>query len=260
GNFSDNDWIANFGLRATATFGPLRPYAHFDMSQGIDRKELVAQPVDTNGFAYGAGLRVDTREDDAIGGFVGELSYFDAYGAAYGQNGMQYSHGYVGMKGQQVGGTLFNRFMGWHPTAYLGRNGVSDSPQDMTRIAGTRSIHASAGYTLEQGVGFWAGWWFLQDSGVTFLNFSQLQDITPPFGYSRSEFDAERRLGGVLGQELDGEFRWYFGDHVQLYANGAVVIPGAFYATEIDRQAGSALGSADPAMPWALYAGTRVDF
>lgn len=260
GNFADNDWVANFGVRGAATFGPVHPFAHVDVSTGIDRKELVAQPVDTNGLAYGGGVRVDTREEGEIGGFVGTASYFDAYGAAYGQSGLQYSHGFVGMKGQQVGGTLFNRFMGWHPTAYLGRNGVSDAPQDMTRTTGTRTIHVDAGYTLAQGVGFWAGYWFLQDSGVTFLNFSQLDEITPPYGYSRSEFDAERRLGGVLGQEIDGEFRWYFGDHVQLYANGSVVVPGAFYATEIDRQAGSALGSEDPAMPWAVYAGTQVTF
>lgn len=260
GNVVDNDFVWNYGLRATATFGPVRPFAHFDGSTGVDRKEKVAPDVDTTGFAYGGGVRVDTRDDGDFAGFTGEASFFDAWGGSYQKDGMQESHGYVGMKGQQVGGTLFNRFLGMHPTAYLGRNGVSDSPQDQSRTAGTMTIHAEGGYALSQGFGFWAGYWYLQDRGITQLNLADLPDITPPFGYSRSEFAAEQRLGKALGHEIDGELRGYFGSHVQIYVNGAYVIPGAFYAIPIDRVAGTALGSPDPASPWAVYGGTRVQF
>jgi hypothetical protein len=260
GNVADNDWILNYGVRAAAEFGPVRPFAHFDGSAGIDRKERVVNDVDTNGFAFGGGIRVDTREDDAPAGFQAELSYFDAFGAAYQSNGLQYSHGYVGMKGQQAGGTLFNRFLGFHPTAYLGRNGISDVPHEQSRNSGTRSIHAEAGYTLAMGLGFWAGYWYLQDTGLSDLNLAQLDQITPPFGYSRSEFAAQERLGKVLGHELNGEVRGFLGEHVQLYLNGAAIVPGAYYGVVVDRVAGSALGSPDPAMPWSVYGGTRVDF
>ncbi len=260
GNFVDNDWVANFGVRGTATFGPVRPYAHFDLSTGVDRKELVAQDVNTEGYAYGAGVVIDTREQGGFAGFNGSFGYFDGLGPAYTSNGLQQSHGFVGMKGQQVGGTLFNRFLGWHPTAYLGRNGIDGRVHDQTRTSGTRSLSLTAGYTLEQGIGFWAGWWYLQDTGFTALNLANLDDIQPPFGYSRSQFAAEERVGKALGQELDGEIRWFFGDHVQLYVNGAVVLPGEFYTIPIDRVAGTALGSTDPAMPWSVYGGTRVRF
>lgn len=260
GNVSDNDFVWNYGLRLAAAFGPVRPFAHVDGSYGLDRKEKVAQDVDTNGLAYGGGVRLDTREKGENAGLTGEASFFDAFGAAYSANGLQYSHGYVGMKGQQAGGTLFNRFLGLHPTAYLGRNGVSDSPQNLERISGTMSLHADVGYTLQNGLGFWAGWWFLMDRGLTQLNPANLDDLTPPFGYSRSEFAAQQRLGKALGQELDGEVRGYLGDHLQLYLNGAVIVPGAFYAFPIDRVAGTALGAPDPATPWSVYAGTRVTF
>ncbi|MEQ1566764.1 MAG: hypothetical protein ABMA64_14070, partial [Myxococcota bacterium] len=70
GNIPDNDWIANLGVRATAQFGMIRPYAHFDASRGVDRKEYVAQDVDTNGCAYGGGVVVDGR-DRVDGGSVG---------------------------------------------------------------------------------------------------------------------------------------------------------------------------------------------
>lgn len=265
GNVVDNDFVWNYGLRATAEFGPVRPFGHFDGSYGIDRKEKVAPDVDTTGFAYGGGLRIDTRDDGAIGGFTGEASFFDAFGPSYLKDGMQYSHGFVGMKGQQAGGTLFNRFLGFHPTAYLGRNGVSDSPQEQSRTAGTMVIHADAGYTVplgggSKGIGLWAGYWYLQDRGLTDLNVADLPNLTPPFGYSRSEFAAEQRLGNALGHELDGELRGYAGDHVQLYLNGAYIIPGPFYGIVVDRVAGSALGSPDPASPWSVYGGTRVEF
>jgi hypothetical protein len=260
GNIADNDFVWNYGLRLAAAFGPVRPFAHFDGSYGLDRKEKVAQDVDTNGFAYGGGVRVDTREGGEPAGLTAEASFFDSFGGSYGKNGLQYSHGYVGMKGQQVGGTLFNRFLGLHPTAYLGRNGVSDSPHNQDRVAGTMFLHADVGYTLGSGFGLWAGYWFLMDRGLTQLNLANLDDLTPPFGYSRSEFAAQKRLGKALGHEVNLEARGHFGDHVQLYLNGAAIVPGAFYATPIDRVAGTALGSLDPAMPWSVYGGTRVTF
>lgn len=262
GNFVDNDWVANLGIRGTATFGPVRPFAHLDVSSGIDRKELVAQDVNTNGFAYGGGIVLDGRsklEDGGVG-LWGQVSYFDAFGPAYSENGLAYSHGYVGMKGQQTGGMILNRFMGWHPTAYLGRNGIASSPQNLERISGTQVIHADFGLELPVGFTAWAGWWMMSDSGLTYLNFSDLDSITPPFGYSRSQFQAESRLGQGLANELDLTLGWAFGEHVDLTATGALVSPGAFFRTEIDRVAGTALGSVDAVSPWAVSAAARVEF
>lgn len=261
GNFADNDWVANFGLHANAVFGPVTPFAAFDLSRGIDRKELTALPVDCNGYAAYAGVRLDSTPDDEVeSGLDAELSGFYALGAAYAKNGLQYSHGYVGLKGNQVGGTLLDRFMGWHPTAYLGRNGVDDTPHDIDRKAGTTSVHAEARYRLEQGLGLYLGWWMLFDNMYTEINPNTIDDLVPPFGYSRSEFEAELRAAKPLAQELDVEVSWDFGEHVELFGNGAIVLPGSFYEREIDRVAGTALGSSDPATPWAAYAGTRVTF
>lgn len=262
GNFADNDWIANFGVRAAGHIGAFHPFGELAVSTGVDRKELVARDVDCEGIAYHLGVTADTRgrRKDQAGGLWGSASYFDAYGPAYETDGLLYSHGYVGMKGQQVGGTLLNRFMGWHPTAYLGRFGVSDNPQDIERIAGARVIHADGGFELPSGLKVWAGGWFLQDTGVSFLDFDKLDDITPPFGYTRSEFEAEERLGATLATEVNAEVGYRFGSHADVFVNGAFVSPGAFYRTEIDRVAGSALGAESPAPAWALYGGARMEF
>ena len=261
GNFTDNDWVANFGVRASASFGPVTPYAHFDASTGIDRKEVVASDVNTNGIADGGGVRVDTRNaEEDTGGFVGEASYFDAYGPAYGEDGLQYSHGYVGLKAQQAGGTLLNRFLGWHPTAYVSLFGVTDNPQDMSRKSATRVIHARAGYQFDFGLGVSAAWWMMSDSGFTRLDFGNLDNITPPFGYSRSEFRAQERRGKTLGHEIDLDITHELTSNLNIYGSGAYVIPGAFQGIPVDRVAGTALGSTDPAAPWALYAGARLNF
>ena len=261
GNFSDNDWVMNYGIRAQATFGPVQPYFHFDGSGGWDRKEAVAQDVNCTGFAWGAGVSVDTTDNDENdAGLKARVSYFDAFGPAYTDDGLLFSHGYVGMKAQQAGGLLFNRFMGFHPTAYVSRMGVTDNPQDMSRKAGTRELHAEVGGEFPGALWANVGWWMLQDTGVSEVSFNNLDRITPPFGYARAEFAAEQRLGQTLGQEINVNVGAHAMEHLDLFLNTGFIVGTQFYGTEIARVAGSALGAKDPAMPWAVAGGTRVRF
>jgi len=257
GNFTDNDWVANFGVRAGLRDVPVRPYAHFDLSRGIDRKELVARDVDTNGVAWGAGSVFETG--DAEAGLRAQLSYFEALGPAYGSDGLLFSHGYVGMKGQHVGGLLFNRFLGFHPTAYVSLFGVTDTPNEPSRRSGTRALHAQAGQdfgTLRLDLRYW----FLQDTGISQVNLKKLDTIDPPFGYAREEFAAQERLGKVIGQELNLDVRVEVTEQVDLTGGAAVILPGPYYAIEVARVAGDALGSSDPAMPWGGNLGMKVRF
>lgn len=265
GNFTDNDWVANFGLRGSLNeVGPVDAWAHFDASVGIDRKELVARDVNTNGLAWGAGLSVDTRaeqndeEPNPSGAFV-QADYFDAFGAAYDKDGLMYSHGYVGMKAQQVGGHLFNRFLGFHPTAYVGIFGVSDTPNEPSRKAGTRALHAHAGYDAGRP---WvmASWWFLQDTAISDLQLGRIDQIDPPFGYARDEFRAQARVGKTIGQELNLDGGYQITEKVALQLGGGVILPAEYYSITVARVAGDALGFDDPAMPWAFMGGLDVDF
>jgi hypothetical protein len=261
GNFSDNDWVMNYGLRAQGTFGPVQPYLHFDGSAGVDRKEKVAQDVNCSGFAWGAGVTIDTTDDDdRDAGIKARVSYFDAFGPAYTDDGLLFSHGYVGMKAQQAGGLIFNRFLGFHPTSYVSRMGITDNPQDTSRKSGTRELHAAIGAEFPGAMWVRGSWWMLQDTGVSEVNFSQLDTITPPFGYARSEFAAEQRLGKTLGQELNLDLGAHAMEHLDLFLSVGVIVGPDFYSNEIARVAGSALGAKNPAMPWALAGGTRVRF
>jgi hypothetical protein len=261
GNFSDGDYVVNYGVRAQASFGPVQPYVHFDGSGGVDRKEAVAQDVNSAGLAWGAGVTVDTTLDDENdAGLKARVSYFDAFGPAYTDNGLLFSHGYVGMKAQQAGGLLFNRFLGFHPTAYTSRMGITDNPQDRSRKSGTRELHASASGEMPGVMWFGAGWWMLQDTGVSDVAFNNLDRITPPFGYARAEFEAEKRLGQTLGHEINVDIGAHAMEHLDVFLNTGMILGSSFYGTEIARVAGSALGAKNPAMPWAIAGGTRVRF
>lgn len=257
GNFTDNDWLANFGLRGQVKLGSVTPFLSVDLSNGIDRQALVAPSVNTNGYAGTVGVALDTRDEDSGEGLSGELSGFMALGPSFTADGMQYSHGYVGMKARHTGGTLINRYLGWHPTSYVGMFGIDDRQNDYARKSGTMVGHADLAYDLGGGsIGL--GWWYLRDTGVTALNQDNLDNIDPPFGYSREEFAAEARLGRALGQELDLDAAWQMTDAIDLTANVGAFLPGDFYAIPIGRIAGSALGG--DAMAWTVNAGTRVRF
>ncbi len=263
GNFSDNDWVANYGLRASYTIADVvTPFVSYDISRGIDRKALVAEDVDTAGAAIMAGVVVDTREDGPKSngaGLTAEASFFRADGAAYDKdNAMQTSHGYVGMKARQSGGAIADRFMGWHPSAYVGMFGISDNPNDISRKAGTQVIHAGVGYQLPFGLGMGAQWWMFSDTGATDFNLANLANIDPPYGYSREEFAAQERAGKALGQELDVNIWGALTEHLSAYGTGAVFLPGEFYATDISRIAGDALGGQERA--WTFHAGTKMRF
>lgn len=256
GNFADNDWVANYGLRGGYEKGIFTSWAEFAGSAGVDRKELVAQDVNTIGFAWGAGVGIDDPESED--GPRVHLGYWEAQGPIHTDDGLLYSHGYVSMKGQQTGGLMANRFLGWHPSSYVGMFGIDDDPHDPDRKAGTRVLSAEGGYDLGGPLGFDAGFWFFQDTGVTNLDVGKLEDVVPPYGYSRAEFAAEERLGKTLGWEADLGVSYEVNENLGLYAQGGVLAPGGFYAIQIERVAGDQLGGS--AMAVAGHGGARVEF
>ncbi len=262
GNFADNDWVANFGLRAAYTIKDLvTPYASFDGSAGIDRKEVVTNDVNTNGFAWSAGVIVrKDKEKPRDFGIFGEVSYFEAQGPVYRANGQLDSHGYVGMKARQVGGLLANRFLGWHPTAYVGTFGVEDTSQETDRKTGTRVVSAQFNMSPRGPVSFGAGYWFLQDTGRSFVDQATVDQLQAPFGYSREEYEAQARLGRVLGHEVNANVGVALSRNLSFFAQGGVLVPGAYYALPIARIAGTALGSDDPVPFWDFSAGANVSF
>ena len=61
-----------------------------------------------------------------------------------------------------------------------------------------------------------------------------------------------------LGHEIDLDIGAEISEHVDLHLSGAVVLPGDYQQTEVNRIAGDMLGG--DAMAWVINGGTQVRF
>lgn len=266
GNFADNDYTGNYGLRGSYTAGAVAASAEFAGSFGVDRKELIITDASTTGFAGGATVVIDTSDVEAEqGGVRVNVDGWYAQGGAYAQDGILYSHGYVSMKGDQAGGFVADTLMGWHPSAYSDDIGVDHNVHDRARKSGSLVGHGGFAYvkgdTSELGVDAW----YLADTSFSYVDFANIDAMMPPYGYAREEFAAEERAGKGLGIEVDGHVKVQANDHLSFAGTGGLLSPGAFYKINVARVAGNgddtqlgpnAQGLVAPA--WALGIGTEV--
>lgn len=264
GNFSDNDWAAVAGGRLAydTDLGPLSVGAFGEGAQsfGVDRKEVIARDVNNEGVMYGGGLTLGFKAGgDFAGSVVGSFYHFD--GGTYSSDGMQQSHGFVGFKGKKIGGLALNQYAGWRPSSYVASGGVRDNPNDVNRGAGAAVVSVGIDVMAYNLVGLSANLTQATDSSEALItDFASVDLNDPPFGYSRDEFLAEQRFGEDLGQELDLQLTLKPNDALEIYGVYSTFAPGAFYEIEIEKIAGSALGSSNPQDFWAAMGGAKVTF
>ncbi len=273
GNFADNDytWLAGARINyhwdgPTTQWGVMGEYAR---SGGIDRKarRLGLYDVNADGNAFGAGAHLHT--DLGGWGLEARARFFRADGPKYTtEQGLPYSHGFVSMKGSQIGGINMNRYAGWHPSAYVsGFTGIYDNPQDISRRSGTMMLHGGLGFLLGELARLDLDGWYFKDTGSTNFDVSRAeqaaQDIE--YGYTLSDLKAEARLGKTLGTEWDATLTLNANDALSFYAIGGLFLPGDFYNIRIDRTAGTALGAPNGDSSqlenfWVASAGATVAF
>jgi hypothetical protein len=248
GNFADNDYTYVWGGRAgyevklvdhTYDHIALEPNVEFAQSGGIDRKEAVARDVKTEGNAYGANLSLHGDHGETRWDVLGSFYHFD--GAKFASDGLEFKSGFVSMNALPVGGIAMARIQGIRPSASVDASGIRYSPNDKLRYAGTEFINLG-GAVKYKGTRVWLWYWTYRDTSQSFLNFSKLDAIDPPFGYSRTEFAAERRLGKQLAQEYDFGIEQFLNDKLRLHFEAGVVLPEQFYRIGIAPVAGDQLG------------------
>jgi hypothetical protein len=269
GNFSDNDYTHMYGARAMYTLDTdgfdLVAFGEFAQSAGIDRKEVVARDVETVGSAFGGGLdvKVNVMEGTNLR-LLADLYSFD--GATYAGDGLEFERGFVSFRGRRMGGLAINRYAGWLPSAALGRGGVDHAPNNLFRAAGLQSLHAGLGFESPY-LDLRGDVWLYSDTSSSFLNLAELDDLDPPFGYSREEFYATTaRAGKALGSELNLQAIVHANENLDFYGAYGAFLPGEYYEIEIDRVADAdnpgttAQGAADPQTFWAITGGARINF
>ena len=261
GNFSDGDYQNLYGARAAwkmelagdgdlATPGAsvIGAYLEGAMSQGVDRQALVAayDEVKTDGNAYGAGIDLALPLSAVLLEMGGSFYHFD--GADYDSNGMEFGGGFTGFRGSKVGGVAIGRLAGWRPSASLATDGVDRSPQQQSRTAGTEFVSGTISATVGDTSVKVSGWNY-RDTSHSFVNFDALELIPePPYGYSRAEIAAQKRLGKALGTEWEAVVSHRI-DELKLSAVGGIFLPDNFYDVEVDRIVDgddTALGGSEP--------------
>jgi hypothetical protein len=268
GNFSDNDYTWMAGLRSGYTYESdslkVGGYAEFARSGGIDRKDRTIGLFDvvTEGNGIGAGVDAQIKSGTLVVDIGG--GFFRADGPQYASsNGMLFNHGFVSFKGNQVGGLLLDDTAGWHPSAYVGSyRGVENTPQEQERKAGTQVISGRLGVGVKDTMQVELGLWHLVSTGQTRINEDNIDQIARelPYGFSQADLEAQTRLGKTLGTELDLGVTYLASEALHIFAVGAVMLPGDYYAQEISRTGGSALGSPDPQTAWVVTAGMSLNY
>jgi hypothetical protein len=269
GNFSDNDYVWMAGARAGYTFKnddgfQIGGYGEFARSGGVDRKDRTIGLFDvlTEGNAFGAGINSQITSGTLV--FDIGAGFFRADGPQYAaSNGMMFNHGFVSFKGNQVGGLALDDTSGWHPTAYVGSwRGVDNTPQEQERKAGTQVISGSLGFGVKDTMQIQLGIWHLQDTGISNVDFDNIDVIARdlPYGFSEADLQAQERMGKTLGTELDLGFSYLASEHLNIFAVGAIFIPSDYYGVEISRTGGSALGSPNPQNFWVVTAGMALNY
>lgn len=272
GNFSDSDYIWMVGGRAGYTFttdaievGGFGEFAH---SGGIDRKDTQIGLFDVanDGNAYGLGIHSEFDLGAAV--LNARLRGFRADGGQYARsNGVQFNHGFTSFKGDEVGGLNMDRYAGWHPSAYLSRDGIDDNPNELDRKSGTQFVSGTLGAQIAEKFGAQLSAWYLMDTSNSEFDQANLDAIAGdlPFGYTQAGLEAQERFGKPLGTELDLSLNFTPNKHLVFYGRGGVFLPSSFYEIPIERTAAAngddtALGAENPATFWAAAFGTSVRF
>lgn len=264
GNFADNDWSSLFGARATyeTKMGNLGIMAYVDgaFSMGIDRTEAVIYDKYIWGSAFTLGGKA-TMNSDSFKASVKFVAFY-AQGGLYASNGQQYSHGFVSMKGDKMGGIWGALYAGAYPSAYVSSHGISDRPNHIHRGSGTMYVHLGFDAEILQRFKPFIGFWYFQDTNYTAVKESKLDSgqIVPPFGYSIDEYYAELRFGKTLGMEFDLGMAYNLGKPGELFLNLGFFFPGEYYKREISKVAGDALGGPNVTNFWTIIVGHKITF
>jgi hypothetical protein len=245
GNYRDADYQHMMGTRFNYVHQikadhDLSFYGEFAQSTGIDRKPLTERDVKTDGMAYGGGLNYAIGSRKSKRRLQLNAEYYLFEGSDHGAiDALEYNRGFVGFRGSRIGGNTLGRYLSWRPSSHVDAYGVIHTPQDQTRAAGTSFLHVSLALGLDKW-GLNTSGWLLMDTGSSFAADNDFQGLVgpPPFGRTMAEFEAQRRLGKVLGIAMDVQVNYQANDNLKFFIEYGQFMPDEFYEIEVDRLAG----------------------
>lgn len=272
GNFSDNDWSAMGGARVATSvkdvpmLDSLLVYVDGAMSAGQDIKRDGEPDADYIAFAGGLGAQAWLDEILFVRPFV-ELDAFVAQGPKYDYEGNLISHGFVSFKGDEIGGLLFRRYWGVHPSAYVDDDGIDETPFSANRKSGLFMMHGGGGAEVFKKHTLRLDYWFTMDTGsIEYRDYfeANIDDLASANPYkSKAELEALKRLGKVIGHEVNLAYSFEPNRLLSYTITGAVFIPGSFFDEPIEDAAstiGVPKGTGSDAFFYGMAFGTELHF
>lgn len=255
GNFADRDFSYLRGGRINAGFrGYIRGQITFAESFGMDRKRptviYTSQDVDNNGQAFQVDLEF------AFWGrrILFRPSVFWSEGGKYFADGRQFSHGFVGFKGDHAGGMLTDLNWGLYPSAYIDDDGIDDTPFERQRKSGTFQRHLGFSFGKPDVFYVRIDWYRLDDTNQVNILGAPRPSISTlltgryqgPSMYEQqirvdlmryiyptaaTQLLAYRRFAAPLGEEIDLGVDWNILPNWRLWATTGVFRPMRYFAT-----------------------------
>jgi hypothetical protein len=277
GNFSDNDWSALGGGRLVFTANKLSflekavVYGDAAYSMGTDLKRKGEPAADYQALGFGTGMELYIKSGiKEVAPFL-MADMFHAQGPEHNSLGNRTSHGFVSFKGDEIGGLLFRRYWGVHPSAYVDDDGIDSTPYAANRKSGTMMLHVGLGTTLFKKFLVQGDFWHTVDTGSSDVPFTKningvkgidLAAGQNPF-LSKEELRAQQRLGKTIGQEINVKVEYNPNQLLKFYLIGAYFLPGEFFdaaVADVASPNGVPKGGAADAKFWGLSFGSQLAF
>ena len=230
GNYADNDWLMIAGLDVLFDTKVVSVLFEGAYSFGIDRKSADKPNVDISGLLLHGSVMVPFKEM-GMDWFKFAADVVFTSGASTDKYGNYLNYGFVSMKGDKIGGYIYNKYYGVYPSAYVNYSGIDFDPIVAKHKAPIFS--ASAKLKIEnldlsgqapgkQGLNAGIEGWFYMDTSTTSMDTNM---TLPPDVYDQI------RLGRLMGIEIDWSVSYVFSQGVfEIGFEGGLFLPGAFYA------------------------------
>jgi hypothetical protein len=279
GNFIDRDFATMRGVRLNGGYSNwFRSSFTVADSSGVDRKLPTIYYENKDVGNSGKSFAIDL-EFSAWNRRVRFMpTYFYADGGRYYADGTQYSHGFVSMKGDQVGGYLSDLNWGMHPSAYTSGQGIADLPYNRDRRSGTEKKHLGFAFGILENLFLKLDWWRLTDtSEIAYLNSSkpslgrifsnedssttlQKDILINAYQYvypsNQTVIKAARRFGTPIGEEYNIGLDWNVFRGFKVWTTFAVLRPMRYFTTQ-----GLVQGSPEGSTPFVGFQlGTSLIF
>ncbi len=217
GNFADGDYLISGGINSYISSSFYRVGIQFAYSYGKDFKNPYTPDVEISGFLISSYLKLLWQN------FYLDLLSLYSEGGTLDQNGNWQNYGFVSMKGDKIGGYIFQNIYGIYPSGIVDYDGINFLPFERSRRAPMISLKAGIGIDKIRIINFdtntlffnlYLDSWFHFDNNFSKIDFSSIDSTS---------FEHFKRLSKFMGIENDLRISIQIDNQLELSTFGGIL-------------------------------------